>query len=51
MAFEDFAAKRVVRETGYAWEVESDAMDWETAVGGIRMLERKLRELRESRGV
>ena len=48
MAFEDFAATRVTREKGYSWEVESDAMDWETAVGGMRMLERKLRELRES---
>lgn len=30
----------------YSWEVEQDAMAWETAVGGIVTLERKLQELR-----
>ncbi|MBC8252509.1 MAG: hypothetical protein H8E35_00595 [Ardenticatenia bacterium] len=49
MTFEEFVARRVVQQKGYAWEVESDAMDWETAVGGMRTMERKLQELRESK--
>lgn len=47
MTFEEFVAQRVVQQEGYAWDVESDAVDWETAVGGIRTMERKLRELRK----
>ncbi|MBM4465771.1 MAG: hypothetical protein FJ014_09510 [Chloroflexi bacterium] len=47
MTFEEFVARRVVQQKGYTWEVETDAMDWETAVGGIRTMERKLQELRE----
>lgn len=47
MTFEEFIAHRMVQQKGYTWEVEKDAMDWETAVGGIKTMERKLRELRE----
>ena len=47
MTFEEFVACRLVQQKGYTWEVETDAMDWETAVGGIRTMERKLQELRE----
>lgn len=47
MAFEEFVTRRVVQQKGYTWEVEKDAMDWETAVGGIKTMERKLQELRE----
>jgi hypothetical protein len=46
MAFEEFVAQRVVQREGYTWDVESDAMDWEMAVGGIKTMERKLQELR-----
>jgi len=48
MTFEEFVARRVVQQKGYTWEVERDAMDWETAVGGIKTMRRKLQELRES---
>jgi hypothetical protein len=48
MTFEEFTARRVVQEKGYTWDVEKDAMDWETAVSGMRTMERKLRELRQS---
>ena len=41
-------ARRVVQQKGYTWDVETDAMDWETAVGGMRTMERKIQELRES---
>ena len=50
MTFDDFVARHVTREIGYTWQVEQDAMDWETAVGGVATVERKLRELREIAG-
>ena len=50
MSFDEFVQRRVVRERGYSWEVESDAMDWETAVGGIITMEHKLRLLRAGAG-
>jgi len=43
--FEDFIADRVVRQEGYTWEAESDAMDWETADDRIDTMSRKLQEL------
>lgn len=43
--FEDFIANRVVRQEGYTWEAETDAMDWETAVDGVATMRRKLQEL------
>jgi hypothetical protein len=46
MTFEEFVERRVVQQTGYTWDVESDAMDWETAVDGMRTVKRKLQELR-----
>jgi hypothetical protein len=51
MTFQEFLGRRVARERGYTWEVETDAMDWETAVSGIQTMERKLRELREAKNV
>lgn len=50
MTFDEFIARRVPRQQGYTWEVEQDAMDWETAVSGIATVERKLRELRDLGG-
>jgi hypothetical protein len=47
--FEDFIADRVVRQEGYTWEAETDAMDWETAVDGIETMRRKLQELQHVR--
>lgn len=51
MAFEEFVNDRVVQQKGYTWEAEKDAMDWETAVGGVQTMKRKLRELRRLEGV
>jgi len=48
MTFEQFIARRVVRENQYSQEAETDAMTWETAISGITMMERKLGELREA---
>ena len=44
--FKDFLNQRITRKMDYSWEVEQDAMDWETAVGGMETVERKLKELR-----
>lgn len=46
MSFDEFVARRIVAGKGYAWDVEADAMSWETAVSGIKTVERKLEELR-----
>jgi hypothetical protein len=46
VTFEEFVSRRVVQHKGYTWEGETDAMDWETAVSGMRTLERTRRELR-----
>lgn len=47
MTYEEFMTGRVTQQMGYTWDVETDAMDWETAVSGIRTMERKLKQLRE----
>lgn len=44
--FDAFIANRIVQAMDYSWEVESDAMEWESAIGGAELLERKLKELR-----
>jgi hypothetical protein len=46
LSFAEFLAQGVIRQREYSWEVEQDAMAWETAVGGMATIERKLRELR-----
>jgi hypothetical protein len=51
MTFEAFMERRIVQQEGYTWDVEQDAMDWETAVGGMRMMKRRLLELREAERV
>jgi len=45
MSFEAFVSSRMVQQKGYTWDVETDAMDWETAISGIKTVERKLAEL------
>ena len=47
MTFQEFVTRRIVQQRGYTWEVETDAMDWETAVSGMATMTRKLQELRE----
>lgn len=48
MGFHEFIDRRVTQREGYSWEVESDAMRWETAISGISTLERKLKELQKA---
>ncbi len=47
MSFDEFVKRKIVRQKGYTWDVESDAMEWETAISGMKTTKRKLRELEE----
>ena len=42
MSFEAFEHQQLTKQHGYTWEVEFDAIDWETAMDGIRTLQRQL---------
>ena len=45
MDFRSFEKQNIVKEKNFLWEVESDAMEWEHAIEGIKTYERKLKEL------
>ncbi|MBL7184600.1 MAG: hypothetical protein ISS50_09160 [Anaerolineae bacterium] len=45
MTYEEFEAHNLVKQRGYSWEVESDAIAWETAVDGVKTMQRKLEQL------
>ena len=45
MSFKTFEQEQMTKQQGYSWEVESDAIAWETAVDGIRTIRRQLAEL------
>ena len=45
MSFEEFERQQITKQRGYTWDVESDAITWETAIDGIRTTQRQLREL------
>ena len=47
MSFDEFISRRVVCERGYGWDVESDAMEWETAISGMKTMRRNIDELRK----
>jgi hypothetical protein len=49
MTFDEFIRRRIVKEHEYGWNVELDAMDWETAVAGIKTMKRKIQELEEEK--
>ena len=48
MTFGEFVNGRVTRKNNYTWDVETDAMDWENAVSGIKTMEIRLKELQET---
>lgn len=50
MTFDEFLTRRIPRQRDYSWEVEQDAMAWESAVGGMMTVERQLQELRGFNG-
>lgn len=45
MSFEEFERMGIVKEKGYSWDVENDAMEWEHAIEGIRYIQEKIKEL------
>lgn len=45
MNFEEFEKNKLTKKHDYSWDVESDAITWETAVDGIATMQRKLEEL------
>jgi len=45
MTYEEFEEHNLVKERGYSWEVESDAIAWETAMDGVKTMQRKLEDL------
>ena len=47
MSFEEFEQRNVVRERGFVWDVESDAIEWDLAVNGIKTMRRRLAGLLE----
>jgi len=50
MSFDEFLTHRISRQKDYSWEVEQDAMAWESAIGGMATVQRRLRELRRLNG-
>ena len=47
MSFDEFISRGIVRERRYGWDVESDAMEWETAISGMKTMRRNIEELQE----
>ncbi|HID53858.1 MAG TPA: hypothetical protein EYP41_17700 [Anaerolineae bacterium] len=45
MNFTEFEERQITKQHNYSWDVESDAIVWETAVDGIRTVKRQLAEL------
>ena len=45
MSFDEFEEQRVTEREGFSWEVEQDAIAWDTATDGIATMERQLRAL------
>lgn len=45
LTFKEFEEKNIVKEKEFSWDVESDGMDWEQAMDGIRTMRKKLEEL------
>ncbi|WP_297212266.1 MULTISPECIES: hypothetical protein [Thermodesulfovibrio] len=45
MSFEEFEKKNIVKEKGFSWDVEKDAIEWEHALESLRTLTEKLRKI------
>lgn len=45
MTFAEFEEQRVTEREGFSWQVEEDAIAWDTAIDGIATMERLLRAL------
>ncbi len=42
MSFAAFEEQQMTKQHNYSWDVESDAIVWETAVDGIRTMKKQL---------
>jgi len=47
MTFEEFERRQVTRQQEYSWNVESDAIAWETAIDGIQTMQQQLTGIHE----
>ena len=47
MGFKEFAERNTVKEKGFSWEVEKDAMAWEHAIEGLRYLQEKISKIKK----
>ncbi len=45
MTFAEFEDQHITAQQNHTWEVESDAMAWETAIDGIETIQRQLTDL------
>ena len=45
MTYDKFESSNVVKERKFSWDVESDAMEWEHALEGVRYVEHKLKDV------
>ena len=48
MNFSEFEKKNLVKEKGFSWEVEKDAMEWEHAVEGLASLQEKINKIEKA---
>lgn len=48
MNFTEFEKKNLVKEKGFSWEVEKDAMEWEHAIEGIESLQEKINKIKKT---
>ncbi|HHT9137877.1 MAG TPA: hypothetical protein ACFYEK_11640 [Candidatus Wunengus sp. YC60] len=48
MNFTEFEKKNLVKENGFSWEVEKDAMEWEHAIEGIESLQEKINKIKKA---
>ncbi len=46
MNFKEFEKRNMVKEKGFSWDIENDAMEWEHAVEGVRHLREVLRKIK-----
>ena len=48
MNFTEFEKKNLVKEKGFSWEVEKDAMEWEHAVVSSMSLQEKMNKIKKT---
>ena len=48
MNFTEFEKKDLVKEKGFSWKVEKDAMEWEHTVEGLASLQEKINKIEKA---